>query len=158
MFYNKHKSGGRMKKILVVLCLACMLCACEVDKMKVKTCSYTNSEAMSKVNISAYYTSEDIPKIIVEMTQQYEDEIAKTLGEEKIVRMVQNAIVTTIGNDIQIEVEYDEKKQKIYVKMTMFTEDMQDDELKSLNLHKSKKIKNFVKHMESLNYKCKDVQ
>ena len=83
-----------MKKILVVLCLACMLCACEVDKMKVKTCSYTNSEAMSKVNISAYYTGEDIPKIIMEMTQQYEDEIAKTV---KLADNAHNAVQTRLG-------------------------------------------------------------
>lgn len=147
-----------MKKLLLLLSVLFLLSACEMDQMKMKTCSYTNKEAMSTVDISAYYTEENVPKIVLELTQQFDKETIKSMGKERLMKIVQNAIVSTSGEGTTMDVEFNDKSRKVYVKITMFTEDMGEEQLESFNLHEHKDIAKFVKKFKSLGYTCKDVK
>ena len=119
-----------MKKILLVVCLFTLLTGCEIDKMKMKTCSYNNASTQSHVDITAFYTNDNVPKIVVEMKQRFEESIASKMSGEKIEGMVRNSMLSTIGDEVQMEMEYDDKKKEVYVKVTLFTKDMEEEELK----------------------------
>ena len=144
-----------MKKIIVLI-MICMLFGCEVDRMKVETCTFKNPEIQSDVKISAYHDERQVDKIVVELRKQFDLDIIKKYGHEKIKQSVKNSLHSTIGEDTAMELEFDEKESSIYVKITMLTKDMNSMELESFNLDDSKAIKNFVEEFESLGYSCKE--
>ena len=147
-----------MIKLLLLFSVLILLSACEIDQMKMKICSYSNKEAMSTVDVTAYYTAENVPKIVIELTQQFDKETMKSMGKERLMKIVENAMVSTAGENNTTEVEFDDKKRKVHVKLTLFTEDMVEEELESFNLHESKEIAKFVEKFKNLGYTCKDVK
>ena len=146
-----------MKMILLVLSLILILTGCNSDKMNVKVCSYKDNATDAEIDIEAYYisSSEEVQRIIVEMRQIFPKEAVKGMNEEKMVSTLQSMLVSSIGEETAMDIEYNTKKREAYIKINFLTENMEESKLAGFNLKKDRRISSFVSKFKALGYCCK---
>lgn len=145
-----------MKKTLCLLCLCAMICGCTQTQLKSIVCTSEYEESNSE---TIYYYNEDqeVETVLIKMSQVFSEEIIANRDQDELLEDLNKAFTSSVGADTKVEVKYNENKRRADIELQLNIEDMNERELRFLNLYDSNKVDKLMKRLKSMNLKCKKV-
>lgn len=145
-----------MKKVFCLFCTCILVSSCSAVKQKSFICESEYQESSTET-VYYYNTDEEVQSVLIKLNQVFSDEIVAQRSRDEILDDLRDAFLSSVGADTQVEVKYDEKSKEANVELSLNVEDMNDRELKYLNLDKTLNVKKLLKYLNSLGLNCKKV-
>lgn len=145
-----------MKKTLCLICLCAIISGCTQTQLKSIVCTSEYEESNSE---TIYYYNEDqeVETVLIKMSQVFSEDIIANRDKDELLKDLNKAFTSSVGADTKVEVKYDEKKRRADIELQLNVDDMNERELKYLNLYDSNNVDKLMKQLKAMNLKCKKV-